>query len=135
MTKVNSHQPALNHVLESYISQIDNVTQVNQDMKARLLGTNKDEELLRKELNKPEAKFAGGEKKIDSLERKLQSKQLIRNLNRKLIYKDNRIRSQKLEITQLKVDVRKLEKECLQIYGLIRKITDQLGNHISNFAR
>ena len=110
---------------ENYISQLDNVTQVNQEMKALLSGTNKDKEILRKELNKLEAKFAEGEKKMNSLEKKLQkykeSKQLIRNLNRKLAYKDNQIKSQMLEIDQLKDGVRKIDEECLQLYGLVKK--------------
>ena len=110
---------------ENYISQLDNVTQVNQEMKALLSGTNKDKEILRKELNKLEAKFAEREKKMNSLEKKLQkykeSKQLIRNLNRKLAYKDNQIKSQMLEIDQLKDGVRKIDEECLQLYGLVKK--------------
>ena len=54
VAKVKSLQTELNHVSESYISQIDNVTQVNQDIKALPSGTNKDKELLKKELNKLE---------------------------------------------------------------------------------
>ena len=123
---------------ENYISQLDNVTQVNQEMKALLSGTNKDKEILRKELNKLEAKFAEGEKKMNSLEKKLQkykeSKQLIRNLNRKLAYKDNQIKSQKLENAQLKDDVRKIDEECLQLYRLVKKTTDKLENQMSIFA-
>ena len=94
-------------------------------MKGLFSGTNKDKEILRKELYKIEAKFAEGEKKMNSLEKKLQkdkeSKQLIRNLNRKLAYKDNQIKSQKLEIAHLKDDVRKKDEECLQLYGLVKK--------------
>ena len=67
----HSVQTELSHVSENYISQLDNVTQVNQEMKALLSGTNKDKEILRKELNKLEAKFAEGEKKMNSLEKKL----------------------------------------------------------------
>ena len=123
---------------ENYISQLDNVTQVNQEMKALLSGTNKDKEILRKELNKLEAKFAEREKKMNSLEKKLQkykeSKQLIRNLNRKLAYKDNQIKSQKLENAQLKDDVRKIDEECLQLYRLVKKTTDKLENQMSIFA-
>ena len=123
---------------ENYIFQLDNVTQVNQEMKALLSGTNKDKEILRKELNKLEAKFAEGEKKMNSLEKKLQkykeSKQLIRNLNRKLAYKDNQIKSQKLENAQLKDDVRKIDEECLQLYRLVKKTTDKLENQMSIFA-
>ena len=84
VAKVNSPQTELNHVSESYISQIDNVTQVNQDIKALPSGTNKDKELLKKELNKLETKFADGEKKMNNLEKKLrkckESKQLNKNL-------------------------------------------------------
>ena len=84
VAKVNSLQTELNHVSESYISQIDNVTQVNQDIKALPSGTNKDKELLKKELNKLETKFADGEKKMNNLEKKLrkckESKQLNKNL-------------------------------------------------------
>ena len=123
---------------ENYIFQLDNVTQVNQEMKALLSGTNKDKEILRKELNKLEAKFAEGEKKMNSLEKKLQkykeSKQLIRNLNRKLAYKDNQIKSEKLENAQLKDDVRKIDEECLQLYRLVKKTTDKLENQMSIFA-
>ena len=125
VAKVTSLQTELSHVSESYISQLDNVTQVNQEMKALLSGTNKDKEILRKELNKLEAKFAEGEKKMNSLEKKLQkckeSKKLVRNLNRKLAHKDNQIKSQKLEIAQLKDDFRKVDEECLQLYGLVKK--------------
>ena len=134
----HSVQTELSHVSENYISQLDNVTQVNQEMKALLSGTNKDKEILRKELNKLEAKFAEGEKKMNSLEKKLQkykeSKQLIRNLNRKLAYKDNQIKSQKLENAQLKDDVRKIDEECLQLYRLVKKTTDKLENQMSIFA-
>ena len=117
VAKVNSLQTELNHVSESYISQIDNVTQVNQDKKALSSGTNKDKELLKKELNKLETKFADGEKKMNNLEKKLrkckESKQLNRKLDRKLAYKDNQIKSKKLEFAQLKNDVRKIDQECL----------------------
>ena len=93
LAKVTSLQTELSHVSEGYIFQLDNITQVNQEMKALLLATDKYKEVLRKELNKLEAKFAELEKKMNSLEKKLQkckeSKQLIRNLNRKLVYKDN----------------------------------------------
>ena len=117
VAKVNSLQTELNHVSESYISQIDNVTQVNQDKKALSSGTNKDKELLKKELNKLETKFADGEKKMNNLEKKLrkckESKQLNRKLDRKPAYKDNQIKSKKLEFAQLKNDVRKIDQECL----------------------
>ena len=93
LAKVTSLQTELSHVSEGYIFQLDNITQVNQEMKALLSATDKYKEVLRKELNKLEAKFAELEKKMNSLEKKLQkckeSKQLIRNLNRKLVYKDN----------------------------------------------
>ena len=125
VAKVTSLETELSHVSESFTSQLDNVTQVNQEMKALLSGTNKDKEVLRKELNKLEATFAGGEKKMNSLEKKLnkckESKQLIRNLNRRLPYKDNQIKSQKLEIAQLKDDFRKINEDCLQLYGLLKK--------------
>ena len=89
VAKINSLETDLNHVSENYISQLGNVTQVNQDMKALFSGTNKDKELLGKELNKLETKFAEREDKMSSLERKLQkykeSKQLTRNLNRNFI--------------------------------------------------
>ena len=138
VAKVTSLETELSHVSESFTSQLDNVTQVNQEMKALLSGTNKDKEILRKELNKLEAKFAGGEKKMNSLEKKLnkckESKQLIRNLNRRLPYKDNQIKSQKLEIAQLKDDFRKINEDCLQLYGLLKKKTDKLENQMSNFA-
>ena len=129
VAQVNSLQTELSHVSESYISQFDYVTNVNQEMKALLSGTNKDKEILRKELNKLEAKFAEGEK----LQKCKESKQLIRNLKRKLAYKDNQIKSQKLEIAQLKDGIRKIDEDCLQLYGLVKK-TDKLENQMSNFA-
>ena len=62
---------------------------------------------------------------MNSLEEKLQKykklKLLIRNLNRKLAYKDNQIKLQKVEIAQLKDDVRKIDEECLHLYGLVKK--------------
>ena len=94
-------------------------------MKALLSGTNKDKELLRKELNRLETKFPEEEKKMNSLEKKLQkckeSKQLIRNLNRKLAYKDNQITSQKFGNAKLKDDARKIDEECLLLYRLVKK--------------
>ena len=63
-----------------------------------------------------------------------ESKQLIRNLKRKLAYKDNQIKSQKLEIAQLKDDIRKIDEDCLQLHGLVKKTTDKLENQMSNFA-
>ena len=48
VAKVNSPQAELNHVSDSYISQLENVTQVNEDMKVLLLGVSKDKEVLRK---------------------------------------------------------------------------------------
>ena len=129
VAQVNSLQTELSHVSESYISQLDYVTNVNQEMKALLSGTNKDKEILRKELNKLEAKFAEGEK----LQKCKESKQLIRNLKRKLAYKDNQIKSQKLEIAQLKDGIRKIDEDCLQLYGLVKK-TDKLENQMSHFA-
>ena len=55
-------------------------------MKIFLSGTNKDNKILRKKLNQLETKFAEGEKKMNSLEEKLQKYKklnlLIRNLNR-----------------------------------------------------
>ena len=117
VAQVNSLQTELSHVSESYISQLDYVTNVNQEMKALLSGTNKDKEILRKELNKLEAKFAEGE----MLQKWKESKQLIRNLKRKLAYKDNQIKSQKLGIAQLKDDIRKIDEDCLQLYGLVKK--------------
>ena len=94
-------------------------------MKALLSGTNKDKELLRKELNRLETKFPEEEKKMNSIEKKLQkckeSKQLIRNLNRKLAYKDNQITSQKFGNAKLKDDARKIDEECLLLYRLVKK--------------
>ena len=56
----------------------------------------------------------GGEKTMYSLEKKLEkckeSKQLLRNMNRKLAYKDNQIKWQKLQIARLKDDVRKTDE-------------------------
>ena len=111
VAKVNSLQTELSHVSESYIKQLHNVTHVNQEMKALLSGTNTDKEILRKELNKLEANFAEGEK----FQKCKESKQLIKNLNRKFAYEDNQIKSQKLEIAELKDDVRKIDEEFLQL--------------------
>ena len=130
VAEVNSLQTELSHVSESYISQLDYVTNVNQEMKALLSGTNKDKEILRKEWNKLEAKFAEAEK----LQKCKESKQLIRNLKRKLAFRDNQIKSQKLEIVQLKDDIRKIDEDCLQLYGLVKKTTDKLENQMSNSA-
>ena len=89
-------------------------------------------------MNKLQAKFAEGEKKMSILEKKLQkykeSKKLIKNLNRNLAYKDNQIKSQNLEIAQLKDDVRKMDKEFQQFYGLVKRNTDKLEDQMSNFA-
>ena len=50
-------------------------------------------------------------------------------------YKDSRIKSQKIEITQLKNNVRKISKKCLQSHGLVKKKTSiKLDNQISNFG-
>ena len=130
VAEVNSLQTELSHVSESYISQLDYVTNVNQEMKALLSGTNKDKEILRKEWSKLEAKFAEAEK----LQKCKESKQLIRNLKRKLAFRDNQIKSQKLEIAQLKDDIRKIDEDCLQLYGLVKKTTDKLENQMSNSA-
>ena len=128
----------LSHVSEIYLSQLDNVTKVNQEMNALLSGTNQNKEILGKKLNKLQAKFAEGEKKMSILEKKLQkykeSKKLIKNLNRNLAYKDNQIKSQNLEIAQLKDGVRKMDKEFQQFYGLVKKNTDKLEDQMSNFA-
>ena len=48
VAKGNSPQAELNHVSDSYISQLENVTQVNENMKVLLLGVSKDKEVLRK---------------------------------------------------------------------------------------
>ena len=65
-------------------------------------------------MNKSETKFGGGEKTMYSLEEKLEkckeSKQLFRNMNRKLAYKDNQIKWQKLQIARLKDGVRKTDE-------------------------
>ena len=69
VAKVNSLQTEFNHVSKkNYISQLNSVTQVNYNMNALLLN----KELLRKELNKLERKFAEEEKKMSILDRKLQ---------------------------------------------------------------
>lgn len=69
VAKVNSLQTEFNHVSKkNYISQLNSVTQVNYNMNALLLN----KELLRKELNKLERKFAEEEKKMSILGRKLQ---------------------------------------------------------------
>ena len=46
---------------------VSQVTQVNQDMKALFVGTNKDKEVLGKELNTLETKFTEGKNKRNSL--------------------------------------------------------------------
>lgn len=56
-------------MLESYISQLDNVTQVYQNMKARLLEIEKDKQILKK---KTETNFTKGKEKMNSLVTKSQ---------------------------------------------------------------
>ena len=57
-------------MLESYISQLDNVTQVYQNMKARLLWNEKDKQILKKK--KTETNFTKGKEKMNSLVTKSQ---------------------------------------------------------------
>ena len=49
MVIVNSLHTKLNHVSQSYISQLDIFTQTNENIKTFFLDTDKDKELLRKE--------------------------------------------------------------------------------------
>ena len=82
VARVTLLQIKLNHVFESYISQLYSNVWVNQDMKVLLLsyGAIKKKELFRKEFNNLETKFAEDEKAINSLLNKLvkckESKQL-----------------------------------------------------------
>ena len=46
----------LSHVSEIYLSQLDNVTKVNQEMNALLSGTNQNKEILGKKSNKLQRK-------------------------------------------------------------------------------
>ena len=41
-------------------------------------------------------------------------------------YEDNKLRSQKSEIAQWKNDKRKIDEESLQLYGLVKKATENL---------
>ena len=97
-----------------------------------LVGSRKNKKLFRKELNKLEKKFAGGQKKLNSLENKMQSH--VRNQSRKSgfwiksSYEDNKIRSQKSEIDQPENCTRKIYEECLQLYCLVKKATEKLDN-------
>ena len=40
--------------------------------------------------------------------------------------------SQKREIDQSENGTRKIDEECLQLYGLVKKVTEKLDNQISN---
>ena len=42
-------------------------------------------------------------------------------------YKDNKLRSQKSEIAKWRNDKRKIDGESLQLYGLVKKATDNLS--------
>ena len=66
---------------------------------------------------------------MNSLERKLQKCEESKQLIRKLIYKDYQVKSQKLEYIQLKDDIRTIDEICLQLYGLVKRAADQLGNY------
>ena len=69
-----------------FISQLYDNAQVNQDVKVRFLGSNKNKDLKR--LNKLETKFTALEKKISSLKNKQhickESKQFISIRSKKL---------------------------------------------------
>ena len=86
-------------------------------------------------MHKLETKFAGGQKKLNSLENKMQSH--VGNESRKSafwkksIYEDNKIRSQKSEIDQPENCARKIYEECLQLYCLVKKATEKLDNQHS----
>ena len=56
------------------------------------------------------------------------------HLERKFIYKDKKIRSQRFEIDQLKDDIRKIIEEFRHLYGLLQKLTDKLKNELNNLA-
>ena len=79
--------------------------------------------------------FAGGKKKLNSLENKMQSH--LRNQSRKSgfciksSYEDNKMRSQKSEIDQPENCARKIYEECLQLYCLVKKATEKLDNQHS----
>ena len=47
-------------------------------------------------------------------------------------YEDNKIRSKKSEIDQPENDARKVDEECVQLYGLVKNATEKLDNKISN---
>ena len=48
-------------------------------------------------------------------------------------YENNKIRSRKNKIDQPENDTRKIDDDCVQLYGLVKKATEKLDNQISNF--
>ena len=48
-------------------------------------------------------------------------------------YEDNKIRSLKSEIAQWKNDKRKIDERRLQLFGLVKKATEELMNQVSKF--
>ena len=46
-------------------------------------------------------------------------------------YEDNKIRSLKSEIAQWKNDKRKIDEQRLQLFGLVKKATEELMNQVS----
>lgn len=75
MTSVNLLQIELNHVLESYISQLCDNVQVKQNMKVLLLNyvALKSKELFTKKINKFGKKFSERENETNSLVNNLQT--------------------------------------------------------------
>ena len=73
MANVNLGQTRLSQVLESYTSQLYQNTQVNQDMKVLVVWSKKKHGTIPKNwITQLKTKFAGSEKKMNSLENKLQ---------------------------------------------------------------
>ena len=48
-------------------------------------------------------------------------------------YEDNKFRSQKSEIAQWKNDKRRIDEESLQLYGLVKKATENLWIKLVTF--
>ena len=48
-------------------------------------------------------------------------------------YEDNKIRSLKSEIAQWKNDKRKIDEQRLQLFGLVKKATEELMNQVSKY--
>ena len=48
-------------------------------------------------------------------------------------FEDNKIMPQKSKVTQWKNDKINIREESLELYGLVKKVTEKRMNYISNF--